>query len=381
MTEPAAGKSPPRISALVALTLLEVIRYQDAPTEVLESEDPSYTMPRRLGLSDVIDRQIRRYREEAHSGGRVSDDEFRDLVRLVIRRPDSEDVFYHAGSILAAGRPSSRMARRAAALLGLQLGPEAGAQTSGQAVRAAVGGFAAGPFTLEARTHLFVDGDPGGDACHFMTGFCQAVLQRYRGRRARVVHSLCESRQDVLCRWTVLAEERVPDEAHRLIFNPEPGQVKGIAMVEKGSLAPDFTLLADDGTEVSLSDFRGKKVVLYFYPRDNTPGCTTQACDLRDEAATLAEMGVLVLGVSPDSVASHVRFRKKFNLNFPLLADVDHKVAEAYGVWREKVNFGVRALGIVRSSFLIDETGRVIDLWRKVKAAEHAGWVVERFGT
>ena len=151
-------------------------------------------------------------------------------------------------------------------------------------------------------------------------------------------------------------------------------------MVEKGSLAPDFTLLADDGTEVSLSDFRGEKVLLYFYPRDNTPGCTTQACDLRDEAAQLAEMGVIVLGVSPDSVASHVRFRAKFNLNFRLLADVDHKVAEAYGAWKEKVNFGVRALGIVRSSFLIDETGRVIDLWRKVKAAKHAAWVLEKFG-
>ena len=151
-------------------------------------------------------------------------------------------------------------------------------------------------------------------------------------------------------------------------------------MVEKGSLAPDFTLPADDGTEVSLSDFRGEKVSLYFYPRDNTPGCTTQACDLRDEAAQLAEMGVVVLGVSPDSVASHVRFREKFNLNFRLLADVDHKVAEAYGAWKEKVNFGVRTLGIVRSSFLIDETGRVIDLWRKVKAAKHAAWVLEKFG-
>lgn len=223
VTEPAAGKSPPRISALVALTLLEVIRDQDAPTEVLESEDPSHTMPRRLGLSDVIDRQIRRYREEAHSGSRISDDEFRDLVRLVIRRPDSEDVFYHAGSILAAddrppgwrsGLPRSwgfrlarrRVRKRLARLFGRR-----------------VGGFAAGPFTLEAGTHLFVDGDPGGDACHFLTGFCQTVLQCYRGRHATVVHSLCESRQDALCRWTVFAEERMPDEAHRLIFNPEPG--------------------------------------------------------------------------------------------------------------------------------------------------------------
>ena len=223
MTELAAGKSPPRISASVALTLLEVIRYQDAPTEVLESEDPSHTMPRRLGLSDVIERKIRRYREEANSGGRISDDEFRDLVRLVIRRPDSEDVFYHAGSILGAddsppgwlGRlPRSwafslarrRVRRRLVKLFGRR-----------------VGGFAAGAFTLEAHTHLFVEGDPGGDACHFLTGLCQAVLRRYRGRRARVVHTLCESRHDALCRWTVLAEERVPDEAHTLIFNPEPG--------------------------------------------------------------------------------------------------------------------------------------------------------------
>ena len=222
MNDLAAGKSPPRISALVALTLLEVIRYQDAPTEVLESEDPSHTMPRRLGLSEVIDRQIRRYREEADSRGRISDDEFRDLVRLVIRRPDSEDVFYHAGQILAAddrppgwrgalprswgfGLARRRVRRRLVKLFGRR-----------------VGGFAAGPFTLEARTHLFVDGDPGGDACHFLTGFCQAVLKRYRGRRAQVVHTLCESRQDPLCRWTVLAEERVPDEAQGLILNPEP---------------------------------------------------------------------------------------------------------------------------------------------------------------
>jgi peroxiredoxin Q/BCP len=151
-------------------------------------------------------------------------------------------------------------------------------------------------------------------------------------------------------------------------------------MAEKGSLAPDFTIYADDGAEVSLSDFRGKKVLLYFYPRDDTPGCTIQACDLRDEAARLAEMGVFVLGVSPDSVASHVRFRDKFDLNFRLLADVDHEVARAYGVWREKANFGVKALGIVRSSFLIDETGRVIDLWRKVKAAQHTAWALEKFG-
>ena len=222
-TPAAAGKSPPRISAVVALTLLEVIRDQDAPTEVFEAEDPSHTMPRRLGLSDVIDRQIRRYREEAGKRRRIRDEEFRDLVRLVIRRPDSEDVFRHAGAILAgdvrppgwrSGLPRSlgyglarrRVRRRLTKLFGRR-----------------VGGFAAGPFTLEARTHLFVDGDPGEDACNFMTGFCEAALQRYFGRRARVVHSLCESRRDQLCRWTVLAEERVGDEARGLILNPEPG--------------------------------------------------------------------------------------------------------------------------------------------------------------
>jgi len=147
-----------------------------------------------------------------------------------------------------------------------------------------------------------------------------------------------------------------------------------------GNKAPAFKMKTDGDEFVALKALKGKKVILYFYPKDDTPGCTIQACDLRDEAARLAEMGVFVLGVSPDSVASHVRFRDKFDLNFRLLADVDHEVARAYGVWREKANFGVKALGIVRSSFLIDETGRVIDLWRKVKAAQHTAWALEKFG-
>ena len=151
-----------------------------------------------------------------------------------------------------------------------------------------------------------------------------------------------------------------------------------MAMLEQGSLAPDFSLTADDGSKVSLSDFRGKKVVLYFYPRDDTPGCTTQACGLRDEEETLADLDAVVLGVSPDAVASHVRFKKKFGLNFRLLADTDHQVAEKYGAWGEKATFGVKSIGLVRSTFLIDEKGRIIDLWRKVKAAEHTDWVVEK---
>ena len=153
-----------------------------------------------------------------------------------------------------------------------------------------------------------------------------------------------------------------------------------MADIEKGDMAPDFTLPADDGSTVSLKDLRGTKVVLYFYPKDDTPGCTTQACDLRDDMSRLKQAGVVVLGVSPDSVKSHGKFRDKFSLNFPLLADEDHKVAEAYGVWKEKNNYGIKALGIVRSTFLIDEQGRVSDVWRKVKADAHSDWVAESLG-
>ncbi len=153
-----------------------------------------------------------------------------------------------------------------------------------------------------------------------------------------------------------------------------------MAEIKTGANAPEFTLPADDGSSVSLKNLRGKKVVLYFYPKDDTPGCTTQACDLRDDMPRLDAADVVVLGVSPDSVQSHAKFRGKYGLNFRLLADEDHEVAEAYGVWREKANFGFKSLGIVRSTFLIDEQGRVLDVWRKVRAKEHADWVADRLG-
>jgi hypothetical protein len=218
----AAGKASRRISSVVALTLLEVIRHQDLPSEVLESEDTSHTMPRRLGLSDVIDRQIRRYREEVKKRQRITDDEFRDLVRLVIRRHDSEEVFFNAGSILAGEDYASGWRRGLPRSFGYTLARRRVRRRLLKLFGRRVGGFAAGPFTLEARTHLFIDGDPGGDACQFITGFSQSVLQRYSGRRARVVHSLCEARKDALCRWTVLAEERVTEEAPGLLLTPEP---------------------------------------------------------------------------------------------------------------------------------------------------------------
>jgi peroxiredoxin Q/BCP len=141
--------------------------------------------------------------------------------------------------------------------------------------------------------------------------------------------------------------------------------------IEEGQPAPDFTLPADDGREVKLSDFRGKPVVLYFYPKDDTPGCTKEACAFRDRSQELKDRGAVVLGVSPDDVASHGRFRDKYSLNFPLLADTGHGVAETYGAWREKNLYGKTSLGIQRSTFLIDREGRVRKVWKRVSVDGH----------
>lgn len=142
-------------------------------------------------------------------------------------------------------------------------------------------------------------------------------------------------------------------------------------MIEKGSEAPNFTLDSDAGEAVTLSALRGKRVVLYFYPKDDTPGCTVQACDFRDALPRFDGVEAVVLGVSPDSVVSHAKFRAKFDLNFPLLADEDHAVAQAYGVWTEKKMYGRTYMGIERSTFLIDEEGRIVEAWRKVKPKGH----------
>lgn len=141
--------------------------------------------------------------------------------------------------------------------------------------------------------------------------------------------------------------------------------------VEQGMKAPDFTLPADDGTKVKLSGLRGKPVVLYFYPRDDTPGCTREACSFRDRKKEMEQLGAIVLGVSPDDVASHREFRDKHQLNFPLLADVEHQVAEKYGAWREKVRFGKKSMGIQRSTFLIDAGGVIRKAWKKVDVDGH----------
>lgn len=148
-------------------------------------------------------------------------------------------------------------------------------------------------------------------------------------------------------------------------------------MVEKGDPAPDFTLPADNGSEVTLGALRGKKIVLYFYPKDNTSGCTTQACELQETLSEITVRGAVVLGVSPDSLQSHEKFRDKYGLTFPLLSDENHQVAEAYGVWKEKSMYGRKYWGIERSTFIIDEDGMILDAWRKVRPKGHAEKVSE----
>jgi peroxiredoxin Q/BCP len=141
--------------------------------------------------------------------------------------------------------------------------------------------------------------------------------------------------------------------------------------LEKGDPAPDFDLPSDDGSRVRLRDLRGKKIVLYFYPRDDTPGCTAQACDFRDARAEILEKGAVVLGVSADSLSSHTKFRGKYELNFPLLSDEDHAVCDAYGVWKWKSLFGLNFWGIGRSTFLIDDEGRIAEAWYGVSPEGH----------
>jgi peroxiredoxin Q/BCP len=142
-------------------------------------------------------------------------------------------------------------------------------------------------------------------------------------------------------------------------------------VVEEGQEAPDFELTSDAGEPVRLSQFRGKPVVLYFYPRDDTPGCTTQACGIRDSYDEFTERGAVVLGVSPDEESSHVKFKQKYGLPFTLLADPEHEVAERYGVWGERKYMGKTYMGIERSTFLIGEDGRITKVMRRVKPDTH----------
>ncbi|HET8874551.1 MAG TPA: thioredoxin-dependent thiol peroxidase [Gaiellaceae bacterium] len=147
-------------------------------------------------------------------------------------------------------------------------------------------------------------------------------------------------------------------------------------MIEEGQEAPGFELTSDTGERVRLSEFRGKPVVLYFYPKDDTPGCTAQACGIRDTYEDFEQQGAVVLGVSPDDESSHVKFKQKYGLPFTLLADPDHEVADQYGVWGERKYMGKTYWGVERSTFLIDEEGRIAKIMRRVKPDTHADQVL-----
>jgi len=147
--------------------------------------------------------------------------------------------------------------------------------------------------------------------------------------------------------------------------------------LEEGAKAPAFNLKSDSGDSIKLSDLKGSPVVLYFYPKDDTPGCTKEACAFRDRSDELAKLGAKVLGVSPDDVESHQKFRDKYDLNFPLLYDKDHKLAEKLGAWREKNMYGKKSMGIQRSTFLINAEGKIAKVWKRVQVDKHDQQVID----
>ena len=148
-------------------------------------------------------------------------------------------------------------------------------------------------------------------------------------------------------------------------------------VIEAGDAAPDFDLEADDGTRVALKDLRGKNVVLFFYPKDDTPGCTAEACGFRDALPRFGEMNAEIFGVSPDSAKSHRKFRQKFGLPYRLLVDEEHRLADTYGIWKEKRNFGLRYMGVERTTVIIDRDGRIAKIFPKVKVDGHVEEVAE----
>lgn len=192
------------MAAVVALSLLEVIRARDLPTEILGSEDPAQTMPRRLGLSEAVELQIRRYRQEVRRRRRITDAEVKDLFGLVLRRPDSGEAFFQVGEMLAGKDAPNRVMKRLVPQRVLYALARRQIQKRIQFLFGrSVGGFGHGGFNLEARAHFLLDMDPGGDACALLTGLSQVVLERYLPQGPAVIHSRCQSRKDEICQWVV----------------------------------------------------------------------------------------------------------------------------------------------------------------------------------
>jgi peroxiredoxin Q/BCP len=149
-----------------------------------------------------------------------------------------------------------------------------------------------------------------------------------------------------------------------------------MSKLKKGDMAPDFKGVNQNGEQISLSDYIGKKVILYFYPKDSTPGCTSEACNLNDNYDMWLSKGYEVIGVSPDSVASHKKFAEKYNLNFNLIADTEKKILQQYGAWGEKKMYGKTYMGVLRTTFVIDEEGRIVDVFEKVKTKDHTNQIL-----
>jgi len=158
-------------------------------------------------------------------------------------------------------------------------------------------------------------------------------------------------------------------------------QASSMTRLVAGDAAPAFTLPDQDGKPVSLRDFLGSTVIVYFYPADDTPGCTKEACQFNENLAAFQRSGAKVLGISPDSAAKHVKFREKYGLAFPLLSDPDHRVMEAYGAWGEKTMYGKKTVGTIRSTFVVDDQGSVVRAWYNVRADGHAAKVLEALGS
>ncbi len=216
----------PRVLPVFGLTLLESLRDQDRPAEFLEDEVPSVTMPRRLGLSDVVLRQIYAYRRAVKQRRRMSDDEVRDLIRLVVRRSDAAEIFHKAGGRLATQAARGTMPWLAQALprgLAFRLARRAAARGLNRLFGRRVGGFAQGPFALEGRGLLFVEGDSTGQACHFVSGFCQTVISERLGSEYQVAHTQCQALGNPQCRWTVTGEarQRERDGVREMLLRPE----------------------------------------------------------------------------------------------------------------------------------------------------------------
>lgn len=216
----------PRVLPVFGLTLLESLRDQDLPSEFLEDDAPSVTMPRRLGLSEVVERQIQIHREAVKQRTRMTDDQVKDLIRLVVRRPDAAEIFYRAGRRLA-GITARGVAPWAARLLprtvAFRLARRAARRGLNRLFGRSMGGFAQGPFVLEGRGLLFMEGDPSGRACRFVSGFCEAVVVDRLGPEYRVAHTQCQAHGDHQCRWSVTGEarHRERDGVREMLLRPE----------------------------------------------------------------------------------------------------------------------------------------------------------------